>query len=110
MVFAPEVEHPFGSALRARRYRMRSGMRVIVLADHSAPIISYQTWFQVGSRNERAGATGMAHLFEHLMFNRTETLQPGEIDRIIEQTGGDINAATWVDWTHYRCSVPSDQL
>ncbi len=110
MSLSLEIEHPFGRSLRARRYRLPSGLRVIVLPDRAVPIVSYQTWFRVGSRHERRGATGMAHLFEHLMFNRTESLSPGEIDRLIEATGGDSNAATWVDWTHYRCSVPAAEL
>jgi zinc protease len=52
----------------------------------------------------------MAHLFEHLMFNQTETLAAGELDRLIETVGGETNAATWCDWTHYRISLPAGQL
>jgi zinc protease len=52
----------------------------------------------------------MAHLFEHLMFNQTRTRTAGEFDRMIERTGGDSNAATWVDWTYYRDSVPARDL
>lgn len=105
-----EAEAPLGRTLIARRYRFDSGLGAILVPDHSAPIVSYQTWYRVGSRDEQPGATGMAHLFEHLMFNQTESLEQGEFDRLIERTGGDSNAATWVDWTFYRCSVPSSQL
>jgi zinc protease len=52
----------------------------------------------------------MAHLFEHLMFNQTENLPPGEFDRLVERTGGESNAATWVDWTHYRLLLPARDL
>ena len=52
----------------------------------------------------------MAHLFEHLMFGQTESLPPGEFDRLVERTGGESNAATWVDWTYYRLSLPSRDL
>jgi zinc protease len=72
--------------------------------------VAYQTWFSVGSKNEVPGATGIAHLFEHLMFNQTRNMPVGEFDRRIEATGGDTNAATWVDWTFYRDSVPADDL
>ncbi|HUJ58954.1 MAG TPA: pitrilysin family protein, partial [Kofleriaceae bacterium] len=59
---------------------------------------------------ERPGATGMAHLFEHLMFGQTESLPPGELDRLVERTGGETNAATWVDWTYYKMSLPARDL
>ena len=52
----------------------------------------------------------MAHLFEHLMFGQTESLPPGEFDRLVERTGGESNAATWVDWTYYRLSLPARDL
>jgi len=107
---ALDAESPLGKALIARRYRFSSGLKAILVRDPSAPIVSYQTWYSVGSRDEQPGATGMAHLFEHLMFNQTRSLEPGEFDRLIERTGGDSNAATWVDWTHYRSSVPSSHL
>jgi len=105
-----DAEHPFGSAEPVRRYLLANGMRVILLADHSAPVVSLQTWYRVGSRHEAPGRTGMAHLFEHLMFTQTRSLAPGELDRLIERTGGDTNAATWTDWTFYRVSVPVRHL
>jgi zinc protease len=52
----------------------------------------------------------MAHLFEHLMFGQTRNIAPGELDRLIESTGGDTNASTWVDWTYYRDSLPASEL
>ena len=52
----------------------------------------------------------MAHLFEHLMFGQTESLPPGEFDRLVERTGGESNAATWVDWTYYKLSLPARDL
>jgi zinc protease len=104
-----DVEHALGRQT-IRRYRWPNGLRLILLADRGAPIFSYQTWFRVGSRNEQPGRTGMAHFFEHLMFNETETLGRGQLDRLIEATGGDNNAATWTDWTYYRTSLPARDL
>jgi zinc protease len=92
------------------RYRMANGLRIRLLADASAPVASYHTWFLVGSRHEKPGKTGLAHLFEHLMFNETEGLGPGEFDRTLEAAGGEVNAATWVDWTFYYENVPSSEL
>ncbi len=105
-----EAENGLGRALVARRWRLANGLGVIVVVDRTAPIVSYQTWYRVGSRHEEVGKTGLAHLFEHLMFAQTETLAPGEFDRVVERTGGESNAATWVDWTHYRLSLPAIDL
>ncbi|MBK9070425.1 MAG: insulinase family protein [Myxococcales bacterium] len=98
-----------GSAT-VRRYKLDNGLKLIALIDRGAPIVAYQTWFGVGSSNEVPGATGLAHLFEHLMFSRTEATQAGEFDRLVEGIGGDSNAATWVDWTYYRLTLPAAQL
>ena len=104
-------QHPFGAGgLFARMFRLTNGLKVILVRDPSAPVFAYQTWFAVGSRHEREGITGIAHLFEHLMFNQTEHHPPGELDRLIETAGGDTNAATWVDWTYYRDNLPKAEL
>lgn len=105
-----ETEAQIGRGGMVRRYRFANGLGLIAAADRSAPVIALQVWFRVGSRNERPGATGMAHLFEHLMFGQTESLPPGEYDRVVERTGGESNAATWVDWTHYSLNVPARDL
>jgi zinc protease len=83
---------------------------VLVLVDASAPVVAYHTWFNVGSRHERPGKTGLAHLFEHLMFGETENLGAGVFDRKLEENGAETNAATWVDWTYYHEFVPADRV
>ncbi len=103
-------EHPFGVALKVRMHQLDNGLKVILLRDAAAPVFAYQTWFAVGSRHEKEGTTGIAHLFEHLMFNQTEHLAPGEFDRKLESVGGETNAATWVDWTYYRDNLPKGEL
>jgi zinc protease len=103
-------EHSFGASLTVRMHQLDNGLKVILLRDPAAPVFAYQTWFAVGSRHEKEGTTGIAHLFEHLMFNQTENLQPGEFDRKLESVGGDTNAATWVDWTYYRDNLPRGEL
>lgn len=104
-----EAEGTLGRT-QVRRYRLANGLGVVCAVDRGAPIVSFQTWFRVGSRHEEPGKTGLAHLFEHLMFSQTETLAPGEFDRVVERTGGESNAATWVDWTQYRLSLPAHEL
>ncbi|MBS1118863.1 MAG: Protease precursor, partial [Deltaproteobacteria bacterium] len=87
-----EAEAPAGRGVTARRYRLASnGLGLITAIDRRAPIVALQTWYRVGSRHERPGATGMAHLFEHLMFGQTEKMPPGEFDRLVERTGGESN-------------------
>src|SRR5262245_19937018 len=99
-----------GAGLPTKHFRLENGLNLLHLRDPSAPIFAYQTWFAVGSRHEREGTTGIAHLFEHLMFNQTESHPPGELDRMIEAAGGDTNAATWVAWTYYRDNLPKEEL
>lgn len=105
------VEHiPFGDSMRIARHRLANGLTVLLLVDRSAPVVSYQTWFRVGSRHEKVGKTGLAHLFEHLMFNETKNQKAGEFDRALESAGGETNAATWVDWTYYYENLPKSEL
>jgi len=108
------VEHvgttQFGPALAVERFRFGNGLEVLLCEDHSAPVVAYHTWYRVGSRHEREGKTGLAHLFEHLMFNETEKLPAGEFDRKLEEAGAESNAATWLDWTQYTIAVPKEQL
>jgi len=104
-----EGAHPFGGEV-VHRWRLGNGLTVLVLVDAAAPIASYHTWFKVGSRDEKPGKTGLAHLFEHLMFNETENLRAGAFDRKLEESGAETNAATWVDWTYYHESIPSDRI
>jgi zinc protease len=98
---------PFGPTLWIERFRMENGLSILLVAEHAAPTVAYHTWFKVGSRNERPGKTGIAHLFEHLMFNETEGLAAGEFDRQLEELGAESNASTWLDWTHYDIAIPA---
>jgi predicted Zn-dependent peptidase len=65
-----------------------------MLPDHDAPVVSFYTFFQVGSRNERPGITGISHLFEHMMFNGAAKYGPKQFDRVLESRGGASNAYT----------------
>lgn len=92
------------------RHELDNGLVLILLIDPQAPVFSYQTWFRVGSRHERTGKTGIAHLFEHLMFKETKNTPEGQFDRILESIGARNNAATWLDWTFYYEDVPAGHL
>ena len=92
--------------LKVEKFQLANGLSVLVMEDHSAPLFAFQTWFRVGSRHEREGTTGIAHLFEHLLFKESENLGDGVFDRILELNGARVNASTWVDWTQYQESLP----
>ena len=87
-----------------------NGLRVLVLEDHRSPIVSVQVWYKVGSRNERPGATGLAHFLEHMMFKGTPTRGKGEFARLVERNGGQDNAFTAQDMTSYFVNIAADKL
>jgi zinc protease len=101
---------PFGQGLVVRSFELGNGLEIHLLRDDAAPVVSYQSWFRVGSRHEEEGKTGLAHFFEHLMFKETKNHGPGEFDRLLEVAGGETNAATWTDWTQYYDNLPSRKL
>lgn len=89
---------------------LSNGMQVIVWSDRDIPNVAMYNWVRVGSRNEVPGITGLAHFFEHMMFNGTSTRAPGEFDRILEANGASNNAYTSSDVTVYQNWLPSASL
>jgi zinc protease len=90
--------------------KLRNGLRVIVSEDHSAPVFSLAVTYNVGSRDERKGRTGFAHLFEHMMFKGSEQVGPGEHFTLIFNNGGSMNGTTNTDRTLYYETLPANQL
>ncbi len=103
-------EQAFGRAGAVAHLQLHNGLELLLLEDDSAPVAAYHTWFGVGSRHEQAGTTGIAHLFEHLMFKGTHNVPGTEFDRRLEEAGVSTNAATWMDWTCYTHDLPKSQL
>jgi predicted Zn-dependent peptidase len=87
-----------------------NGLRVLLVPDHSAPVVAISVAYDVGSRNERPGRTGFAHLFEHMMFQGSENVGKGEHFILLENNGGDLNGTTNEDRTIYYEIVPKNQL
>ena len=87
-----------------------NGLRVILLEDHSTPIVNVQIWYHVGSKDERPGRTGFAHLFEHMMFKGSKNVEPEQHTSIISGFGGQANAYTTEDVTVFWETVPSQYL
>lgn len=91
-------------------YRLDNGLRVVVSPDHAAPVVAVNLWYDVGSKDEAKGKTGLAHLFEHLMFQGSANVGAGEHLAIVQANGGTANATTWFDRTNYFETVPVGAL
>jgi zinc protease len=92
------------------RYTLANGLTVLLSQDRSAPVVAVNIWYNVGSRNERPGRTGFAHLFEHVMFEGTQHIPEGVHPRLMEEAGGDLNGTTSVDRTNFYDVVPVTEL
>src|ERR1700737_196888 len=90
--------------------KLANGLRVVISADHAAPVVSLCVAYDVGSRNERPGKTGYAHFFEHMMFKGSGNVADGELAALIQNYGGEHNGQTDKDHTIYFEEVPSNQL
>lgn len=91
-------------------YDLPNGLHVILHENHISPVISTYVLYHVGSKNERADRTGFAHFFEHLMFEGTDNIPRGTIDKYVSGAGGNLNASTSFDQTDYFFNLPSNQL
>ncbi len=96
--------------LNFQEQKLANGMRVISAVDHSNPTVAIQVWYHVGSKDDPAGRSGFAHLFEHIMFKATKNMKSEMMDRLTEDVGGFNNAFTNPDVTVYYEVVPSNYL
>ena len=97
-------------AIKFTETKLANGLRVIVAEDHNAPVYSIVVHYMVGSKDERKGRTGFAHLFEHMMFKGSENVGPGEHFMQVFINGGSMNGTTNKDRTLYYETLPSNQL
>jgi zinc protease len=105
---APATRVPGADAVQSTT--LANGMKVIVWSVRYIPNVALYNWVRVGSRNEVSGITGLAHFFEHMMFNGTARRAPGEFDRLMEAQGGSNNAFTSDDVTVYQDWIPRSAL
>ena len=92
------------------QFTLPNGLRVIYSEDRSTPIVTVNLWYEVGSRNERAGRSGFAHLFEHMMFQGSAHVKKAEHNQLLERAGAEFNGSTAEDRTNYYETVPSNRL
>ncbi|MFM2244069.1 MAG: hypothetical protein RL071_143, partial [Pseudomonadota bacterium] len=91
------------------KYELNNGLDVILSEDHSVPFVWVEVWYQVGSKDEQAGLTGFAHLFEHLMFQGSAHMNDDYFVPL-QKIGAEVNGTTNTDRTNYYEGVPSEQL
>src|SRR5579862_5283485 len=96
--------------LELKETKLSNGLRVIIGVDHTAPVYAIDVCYNVGSRNERPGRTGFAHLFEHMMFEGSQNVGKGEHFILVLNNGGDMNGTTNEDRTNYFEELPKNQL
>ncbi len=92
------------------RHVLPNGLRVVLSPDPSTAVVGVNLWYGVGSRNERSGRAGFAHLFEHLMFQGSAHVPRNRHVELVERVGGSLNATTWFDRTNYFETLPSHEL
>ena len=93
-----------------KTYTLKNGLTLLVYEDHKAPIAAVNVWYHVGSKNEKPGKSGFAHLFEHLMFNGSENYNTDYFQALESIGGTDLNGTTNTDRTNYFQNVPVSAL
>ena len=93
-----------------RSHRLDNGLRLVLLERHDRPLVAVNVWYHVGSKHEQRGRTGLAHLFEHMLFQGSKHVGANEHFRHVQQVGGVANGSTWYDRTNYFETLPAHQL
>ena len=111
-ILAPVASAQYADAIDIpyERFVLDNGLTLLVHEDHKAPIVTVNIWYHVGSKDERPGITGFAHLFEHLMFNGSENYNDEWFLPLQNAGGTDLNGTTWFDRTNYFQNVPTPAL
>lgn len=104
------MEHLVNQLNPIHKTVLDNGLTVILREMHHAAVTSFWIWYRVGSRNEHAGITGISHWVEHMLFKGTPTFPQGELDKAIAREGGMFNGMTWIDFTTYFETLPSDRI
>jgi predicted Zn-dependent peptidase len=106
----PSAAPASASQVKFTDHKLKNGLRVFLVEDHSAPVISLAVNYDVGSRNEKQGRTGFAHLFEHMMFQGSENVGKSEHFILVDTNGGEMNGTTDEERTLYYETLPANQL
>lgn len=104
------VSVSFAQDLKVTEKVLPNGLKVLLKEEHKAPVVTFQIWYKVGSRNECLGKTGMSHMLEHMMFKGTKKHGPKTFSQIVQQNGGNDNAFTSRDYTAYFETFAADRI
>ncbi|HEY6121135.1 MAG TPA: insulinase family protein, partial [Pyrinomonadaceae bacterium] len=110
LVLNTQAQAPRKVLVDFKETTLKNGLHVITVEDHTAPVIALSVTYNVGSRNERQGRTGFAHLFEHMMFKGSENVGQNEHPYLMFMNGGTMNGTTSKDRTLYYETLPANQL
>lgn len=91
-------------------FDLKNGLKVVVIEDHRAPVVTQMVWYRAGAADEKPGVSGVAHFLEHLMFKGTDTVASGDFSKTVEANGGSDNAFTSWDYTGYFQRIAADRL
>jgi zinc protease len=100
----------FAQDMRVTEKMLPNGLKVLLKEEHKAPVVTFQVWYKVGSRNEKLGTTGMSHLLEHMMFKGTKKHGPKTFSQTVQRNGGNDNAFTAKDYTAYFETFAADRI
>ena len=100
----------FAQDMRVTEKVLPNGLKVLLKEEHKAPVVTFQVWYKVGSRNEKLGTTGMSHLLEHMMFKGTKKHGPKTFSQTVQRNGGNDNAFTAKDYTAYFETFAADRI
>jgi zinc protease len=100
----------FAQDLKVTEKVLPNGLKVLLKEEHKAPVVTFQVWYRVGSRNEKLGKTGISHVLEHMMFKGAKKYGPKQFSRTVQRNGGNDNAFTSKDYTAYFENLAADRL
>ena len=109
-IFILSVIVPLEAFGNVTSFSLENGMRVVVVEDHRAPVVTHMVWYRAGASDENSGKSGIAHLLEHLLFKETENVENGEFSQTVAALGGSDNAFTSQDYTAYYQRVSKQYL
>ena len=109
-IFILSVIVPLEAFSNVTSFSLENGMRVVVIEDHRAPVVTHMVWYRAGASDENSGKSGVAHLLEHLLFKETENVGNGEFSQTVAALGGSDNAFTSQDYTAYYQRVSKQYL
>ena len=109
-IFILSVIVPLEAFGNVTSFSLENGMRVVVVEDHRAPVVTNMVWYRAGASDENSGKSGIAHLLEHLLFKETENVENGEFSKTVAALGGSDNAFTSQDYTAYYQRVSKQYL